>query len=510
VDRVCSAGIRQDLDGACALAQNLSSADGAVRYRTISGEARTGAGLLMISDPSFDTPAGHIVGWRDGRVIRATGIRYARARRFQPPIAELRSNTTIFATQWSPACAQAAHELGSDMIGSALRPLTSTEDCLRLSLTMPGDLRPGDSRPVMVWIHGGSYVFGAGDAAIFDPRAMVEEQGVIVVSVTYRLGLFGFLGGSGGRAANVGLLDILEALRWINRNIPAFGGAADCITVFGQSAGGDAIAHLMIAEQAQGLFRRAIIQSAPLGISLGRARMTEAMLSMAARIGHEAPTEEVIAAQSSVLSAASGFGWPASMPFGTQYGHHPLPNEADIDAAWSRCAPNYDVLIGYTAEEGSFFISLIEPVRRASRLPLIGGALRRLVIRTITKKVYATAAARFAKRHAEGGGHAYTYRLDWGSKTNGFGATHAIDLPLLFSDERAWSEAELVQGIPWDDIHTSGQAVRALWARFATTGKLPDRGRIEPNVLTFSRVVRRGNLAPRTAFDSWQTGDEEA
>jgi len=464
----------------------------------------------MTSAPSFDTPAGHIIGWRDEGVIRATGIRYARASRFQPPIAEPRSQQTIHATEWSPACAQAAHELGSDMIGSALRPLTSSEDCLRLSLTMPGDIRPGDSRPVMVWIHGGSYVFGAGDAAIFDPRAMVEERGVIVVSVTYRLGLFGFLGGSGGRVANVGLLDIIEALRWVNRNIQAFGGAADCITLFGQSAGGDAIAHLMIAEQAQGLFRRAIIQSAPLGISLGRRKMTEAMLKMAARIAHDAPTEEVIAAQSSVLSAANGFGWPASMPFGTQYGHHPLPDETHIDAAWSRCAPNYDVLIGYTAEEGSFFIPLIEPVRKMSRLPLIGGALRRFVIRTITRKVYAAAAARFAERHAEGGGRAYTYRLAWGSQTNGFGATHAIDLPLLFSDERAWSDAELVQGIPWDDIHTSGQAVRELWARFATTGNLPERGCIEPNVLSFSRIVRGGNLAARTAFGSCQVGDEEA
>jgi para-nitrobenzyl esterase len=464
----------------------------------------------MTSVPAFETPAGHVVGWRDGGVIRATGIRYARASRFQPPIAEPRSHTTIHATEWSPACAQAAHELGSDMIGSPLRPLASTEDCLRLSLTMPGDLQPGDSRPVMVWIHGGSYVFGAGDAVIFDPRSMVEEQGVIVVSVTYRLGLFGFLGGSGGRAANVGLLDIIEALRWVNRNIQAFGGAADCITLFGQSAGGDAIAHLMIAEDAQGLFQRAIIQSAPLGISLGRHKMTEAMLRMAAHIAHDAPTEEVIAAQSSVLSAASGFGWPASMPFGTQYGHHPLPNEEHIDAAWSRCAPNYDVLIGYTAEEGSFFIPLIEPVRKASRLPLIGDALRRFVIRTITKKVYAAAAARFAKRHAEGGGRAYTYRLDWGSKTNGFGATHAIDLPLLFGDERAWSEAELVRGIPWGEIHTSGQAVRAHWSRFATTGNLPERGCIEPGVLSFSRIVRPGNLPARTAFDSWRMGDEEA
>jgi len=436
----------------------------------------------MTQAPSFDTPAGRIVGWRDGGVIRATGIRYARASRFQPPIPEPRADATIHATEWSAACAQAAHELGGDIIGTALRPLTTSEDCLRLSLTMPGDIEPEDARPVMVWIHGGSYVFGAGDAAIFDPRALVEEQGVIVVSVTYRLGLLGFLGGHAGRAANVGLLDIIEALRWINRNIGAFGGTPDCVTLFGQSAGGDAIAHLMIAPEAQGLFQRGIIQSAPLGISLGRRKMTEAMLRMAASIAHDAPTEEVIAAQSSVLCAAQGFGWPASMPFGTQYGHHPLPPEDEIDAAWSRCAPSFDVLIGYTADEGSFFIPLIEPVRRAARLPLIGGLLRRFVIRTITKKVYAVAAARFAQRHAEGGGRAYTYRIRWGSKTNGFGATHAIDLPLLFGDERAWSEAELVHGMDWADIHSSGRALRELWAGFARTGSL------------------EGNLAACTAF----------
>ena len=446
----------------------------------------------MTPAPSFDPPAGHIVGWRDGGVIRATGIRYARARRFQPPVPEPPASTTIHATQWSPACAQAAHELGADIIGTALRPLSTTEDCLRLSLTLPADIAPGDARPVMVWIHGGSYVFGAGDAAIFDPRAIVAEQGVIVVSVTYRLGLFGFLGGSAGRSANVGLLDIIEALRWVNANIQAFGGAPDCVTLFGQSAGGDAIAHLMIAAEAQGLFQRAIIQSAPLGISLGRQKMTEAMMKMAARIGHDAPTDEVIAAQSSVMSAAQGFGWPASMPFGTQYGHHPLPSEEQIDAAWSRSAANFDVLIGFTAEEGSFFIPLIEPVRRVVRLPLIGRPLRRFVIRTITHNVYAAAAARFAQRHADAGGRAYTYRIDWGSKTNGFGATHAIDLPLLFGDEQAWSNAELVHGMDWADVHSGGQAVRELWTRFARTGSLPDRGCVEPNVLSYSRVLRRG------------------
>ncbi|WP_165689049.1 carboxylesterase family protein, partial [Mycobacteroides abscessus] len=99
----------------------------------------------------------------------------------------------------------------------------------------------------------------------------------VFVSVTFRLGILGFLGDGESVPANLGLLDLAESLRWVQRNIAAFGGDPDLVTVFGQSAGGDAAAHLMISEGTAGLFRRAIIQSAPLGLSRGRARMNRAM-----------------------------------------------------------------------------------------------------------------------------------------------------------------------------------------------------------------------------------------
>jgi para-nitrobenzyl esterase len=440
-----------------------------------------------MTSPSFDAPAGRIIGWRDGRVIRATAIRYARAARFQPPTPEPPSSTSIEATEWAPACAQADHPFGMGLMKSSVRTLATTEDCLRLSITRPEHIASGDLRPVMVWIHGGSYVFGAGDAAIYDARALVEEQNVIVVSITYRLGLLGFLGGSGGRAANVGLLDIIEALRWVKANIVAFGGDADNVTVFGQSAGGDAIAHLMIAEGAQDLFRRAIIQSAPLGISLGRRKMYEAMIEIAAQVAHDAPTDHVIVAQAAVVSASEGFGWPASMPFGTQYGHHPLPDEAHLDSAWSRYARQFDVLIGSTAEEGSFFIPIIEPLRKLAALPLLGNAIRRAAISAITRKVYARAADRFAKRHARAGGRAYIYKIHWGSKTNPLGATHAIDLPLLFGDEQTWQDADLIAGLSWSAVHSSAQKLRALWSLFARTGSL-ETGAAEPALISYRRA----------------------
>ncbi|MFX6461500.1 carboxylesterase family protein, partial [Acinetobacter baumannii] len=96
---------------------------------------------------------------------------------------------------------------------------------------------------------------------------------LIVVSITYRLGLFGFLGGNEERPANLGLFDIMESLKWIQKNIHSFGGNPENITLFGQSSGGDAIAHLMISEGIDGLFKRAIIHSAPLGFRMKRSKM---------------------------------------------------------------------------------------------------------------------------------------------------------------------------------------------------------------------------------------------
>jgi len=435
----------------------------------------------------FEAPVGEIIGWRDHGVIRATGIRYARAARFERPTPEPRASAPVEATTWSPACPQLQVPFLERVLGSTLAHLGESEDCLRLSVTRPLERGVGETLPVMVWIHGGSYVSGAGDALAFDVRALVEAQRVVVVAVTYRLGLLGFLGGTGGRPANLGLFDMLEALRWVKTNIATFGGDPANVTLFGQSAGGDAIAHLMISEGAEGLFRRVIIQSAPLGISLGRKKMSEAMASIASRISASAPVEEVVAKQNEVAKVARRFGLIGAMPFGTQYGQAPLPDEDELDEAWSRVASRYEVLIGFAAEEGTLFLPGIPAIQRATQLPLVGGLARLALVSLINTWVYRKANARFAERHAGAGGVAYTYLITWGSKTNGFGATHTIDLPLLFGDEQTWRTAQLVEGAPWEEVHRHAQQVRALWAQFASAGQLPDAGAIEPDVLTYRR-----------------------
>lgn len=152
------------------------------------------------------------------------------------------------------------------------------EHCQRLSDTAPMDTKPNNDLSVMVWIHGDSYETGAGegDDPMYNPAALVREQHIIVVTVTYRLGLFGYLGSEKSTSANLGLLDQIEALRWIKQNISSFGGNPENVTVFGQSAGGDAVAHLMISNGAERLFNRVIIQSVPFGILRDRNKMKHA------------------------------------------------------------------------------------------------------------------------------------------------------------------------------------------------------------------------------------------
>jgi para-nitrobenzyl esterase len=429
-------------------------------------------------EPTFSPPCGPVSGWRDGDVVRATGIPYATAARFQPPAGVPDWSETLAATNLSPACPQAPVPFLDDILGTRYGELPGSEDCQRLSITMPKDLRDGERVPVMVWLHGGSYTSGSGDLAIFDPKALVAENRVIVVSVTYRLGLFGYLATGTGRPANLGLLDQLEAFRWVQRNIGAFGGDPGNVTAFGQSAGGDAVAHLMATPEAPTLFQRAIIQSAPLGITRGRDKMSRAMGVAAEAVNEDTPAMEVVEIEGHVSQVARKYGLIAAMPFGTQYGHAPLPPESGIEAAWNATAPGIEVLIGHTSEEARMFLPRNRAVSRLAKVPVLGPAVVKAINWAVTEAVYGRSARRFARRHTRAGGTAYRYVLSWAAPGNFFGAAHTVDLPLLFGDRRTWEGVGLVAGASWEEINAQGRALRAVWARFASGKGLESRGGI--------------------------------
>ncbi len=140
-----------------------------------------------------------------------------------------------------------------------------SEDCLRLNVFTPGTDRR--ARPVMVWMHGGGFTSGSGNYLIYDGTYLAKKEDVVVVSVTHRLNIFGFLhladlgGEQWAGATNAGMQDLVAALQWIHDNIAQFGGDPDRVTIFGQSGGGSKTTTLMAMPAAKGLFHRAIAQS---------------------------------------------------------------------------------------------------------------------------------------------------------------------------------------------------------------------------------------------------------
>ncbi|HMC16457.1 MAG TPA: carboxylesterase family protein, partial [Albitalea sp.] len=168
------------------------------------------------------------------------------------------------ATALAPQCLQAARSPDSvyaEFAGN--QPMS--EDCLYLNVWTAAQ-RADVSLPVMVWIHGGAFQQGSGGNPVF-VRGDLPRQGVVLVTLNYRLGPFGFMADpaltreAGGHSGNYGLLDIEAALRWIQRNIARFGGDPRQVTIFGQSAGAAAVIDMMAAPRARGLFARAVAQS---------------------------------------------------------------------------------------------------------------------------------------------------------------------------------------------------------------------------------------------------------
>ncbi|MBF4565969.1 carboxylesterase family protein [Plantibacter sp. VKM Ac-2876] len=427
---------------------------------------------------AFETSLGTILGRVDGAVVRARGIPYARAGRFevpQPtglPVGADGDPVPFRAFERAPASPQRSSRVLEAVLEGAGEGMVDSEDCQALSITLPADVRPDESLPVMVWIHGGAYVTGAGDLDVYDPISLVVEQRVIVVSVTYRLGILGFLGDGETLPANLGLLDLVLALRWVHEHIAAFGGDPGSVTLFGQSAGGDAIAHLMISDGTAGLFQRAIVQSAPLGISSGRAKMASAMMRAAGSPTRDTPVVELLALEEQVERAARRFGLRGGMAFGTQYGHAPLPAEADRDAAWREAASRIDVLIGSTTEETRLYVPLIPAFARMTSMPLVGDPIRRALVGATTHVTYTRDARKFVERHRASGGRATRYELSWAPPGSPYGASHVTDLPLLLGTERSWSRTALIGSATWAEVDRRGRFLRQMWADFARDGVL--------------------------------------
>ncbi len=209
------------------------------------------------------TPDGLLEGYVDDGVEHYLGIPYAR-----PPVGELRWRPPQSAEPWQGVLRVVENPTACAQFIPLWRDLVGSEDCLYLNIWAPADRPPGPL-PVMVWLHGGGFFLGKGSFGNDDWAALAELNKVVVVSVDYRLGVFGFMAHPALTAedpahpssGNYGIEDQAAALRWVRGNIAAFGGDPDRVTVFGQSAGAISVCAQLASPPARGLFQGAIIQS---------------------------------------------------------------------------------------------------------------------------------------------------------------------------------------------------------------------------------------------------------
>jgi para-nitrobenzyl esterase len=220
-------------------------------------------------------------GWLQGERL-ASGVKVFRGIPFAaPPIGKLRWQPPVPPAEWRGV--RKAMHFGSEAVQEDdldCEDLQS-EDCLYLNVWTPAETYQ-DKLPVFVWIHGGSLQIGAGSHFLYN-SAVLAEKGIIVVTINYRLGIFGFFAHpelteeSGHSSGNYGLMDQLMAIRWVRENIAGFGGDPERITIGGQSAGALSVSALVASPLAKGLFSRATIQSGPpFGLSEFYLRIKEA------------------------------------------------------------------------------------------------------------------------------------------------------------------------------------------------------------------------------------------
>ncbi|MDV8070598.1 carboxylesterase/lipase family protein [Rhodococcus sp. IEGM 1366] len=216
--------------------------------------------------PVVQTLHGPVRGSTEGAVSSWKGIRYA-----APPVGPLRFRAPVPPEPWTDVYDATEYGPCEPQSRIAVIPLGDNvvmdEDCLSLNVWAPTE--NASKKPVMVWIHGGAYFRGASSQPVYDGRSLAENGDVVVVTVNYRIGVFGFVDFSSLNSeehtfdSNVALRDMIAALRWVQGNIKGFGGDPDRVTLFGESAGGGAVTTLMTVPSARGLFHRAIAQSSP-------------------------------------------------------------------------------------------------------------------------------------------------------------------------------------------------------------------------------------------------------
>ena len=437
---------------------------------------------------AVETANGVFVGERDDNLLAFKGIPYAVQptgdRRWQVAKPEPDSHLVREAKYFGHSAIQRHFQSEA----ASLYP--QGEDCLTLNVWTAADGMRTDRRPVMVWFHGGSYVCGgtAGPRNWGDQFVKVHPD-VVLVSVNYRLGLLGFLdlsslpdGKDYTRSANLGILDQVEALRWVKRKIAAFGGDPDNVTIFGHSAGAGSVSLLASIDEAQGLFRRVIAQSGSVAFTSSREdcqRLTKRVLDAT---GAKTVADLQALSEDEIIALNDEVGMFFRFPErdGVVIPEDPYSRFDGFNAG-------IDMLIGSNSDEANFWIDAMggeEKFELAVQLwyryitMSLDSAQSECASRfldVVTKDkpwpaaeflndlMFRGPAIEMAQRHAASGGRTYMYYWTKSLSEPIYGACHGTEVSYILNTGR-----QIKNG----DRHNPFLAaeVQKMWVNFAKTG----------------------------------------
>ena len=444
--------------------------------------------------PHVRLTSGSVRGRTEDGLAVFRGMPFAR-----PPVGESRLAAPMPVEPWEgvrEAVAFGPPPPQSGVIGApAVRDADG--DWLTVNIWSPD---PGSARlPVMVWIHGGGYVYGWSGDPLFDGAALARD-GVVVVTFNYRLSAEGF-GHFPGTPANRGLMDQVAALHWVQDNIAAFGGDSARVTVFGESAGAGSIAALMVMPSATGLFHRAIAQSVP-GLYFTEALATDIAGAITAHLGlppsaHElariSPSRLSVAADEVAAKMAANPRWGEAAhlqtPFAPVVDGEVLP-AVPWQALAGGAASGIELIVGHTRDEYRLFmavkgelgeitaeqidaaLSVLAPDPGAYRAahPAVGS--EKLYELLHSDRLFRMPSLRLAQAHHLHG-QTHLYELTWNAPGMGgetLGACHGLGLPLTFGNLTAGAAAFLIGHQPSAEAARLTTRVRAAWTAFAATG----------------------------------------
>ena len=416
-------------------------------------------------------------------------------------------------------------------------PIIPGLDCLNLNVWTPA----ADSarRPVLVWIHGGAFVCGSGAVSTWDGSKFARD-GIVCVTINYRLGVDGFLLIEGA-PANRGLLDQIAALRWVRENIAAFGGDPDAVTIAGESAGAFSVATLLSMPAAAGLFRRAIAQSGAGHHVLGPATAAKVTAALAEHLGVEptvegfdaVPIDDLVAGQAALAARIATTPNPAEwgeiarnlMAFEPVIDGE-VVTARPIDRLVDGAAADVEVLIGSNTDEFALFlvptgiVDFVDDDLLARGLHLVGadagtvGAVYRaalpdaspgeLLIAAMTDWFYWVPVIRVAEARLAHGADTYVYEFGWPSPQFGgrLRACHALEIGFVFDNLDDPAGRPLAGVAP---PQTLADEMHGAWTGFVKTGSpgWPPYGS-ERTVRSFAAASETANdprAALRTAWD---------